>query len=212
MFPQRSSGGTVRKYSPLSFLIYCSCASCLMCCTGFDWKSQDTRQIRKQFHLPERAIFISLDSNPKEPGWFGREGLRIEALVQFSNEDFEHYAAGLENKEEWKPVPFLHYSPDRADEYSPDALSWKDLPLPGELKTMKRLPATLEPRRGKYYCSAIVTVPDGRLEHNPAAFKWKNLGRSCLELSAMSEHPTILVFGVLDYDAKTLRALIRFSG
>jgi hypothetical protein len=170
------------------------------------------RQIRNQFHLPDRAAFISLDSNPKEAGWFGREGLRIEALVRLSNDDFERYAAGLGNKEKWKPVPFLYYSPDRADEYSPDAFSWQDFPLPGELKTMKRLPATIEPRRGKYYCSTIVSVPAGRLEHNPAAFKWKHLGRSCLELSAMSEHPTILVFGVLDYDAKTLRAYIIFSG
>jgi hypothetical protein len=65
--------------------------------------------------------------------------------------------------------------------------------------------------KGSYYCSAIVTVRSESMESNPVGYYWRNVGRSCSELSE-SDSSTILTFAVLDYENKIVYAHIQFSG
>lgn len=193
------------------------CGSILVFAGCYDlvFKQQDMENVRRQFHLPKRARFLSFDSYPKTPGFFGREGLRITATLEFSEELFEEYVAHLNDIEVWKPVPYLNYSPSIADEYSKEALRWSDLPLPDSIKERFRqigfMPKGLDARHGKYYCSALLTVRGEPLENNPAAYRWRYVGRSYLELTE-SDFPTILAFAILDYEKKIIHVHIQFSG
>jgi len=182
-------------------------------CYELGYKRKDMENVRRQLHLPGGAEFLSFDSNPKEAGFFGREGLRIAAVVQLSEKLFEEYVAQLHDAAVWKPERFLSYSPSIADEYSPRALRWDPLPIPDDIKERFRrrgfVPEGLV--KGSYYCSAILTVREGPMESNPDAYYWRNAGRSCSELSE-SDSPTILTFAVLDYEKKIIYTHIQFSG
>jgi hypothetical protein len=173
------------------------------------------QNVRRQLHLPAAAEFLSFDSNPKEAGFFGREGLQITAVVRLSPELFEEYVSHLDDTTIWKPVRFLSYSPGIADEYSPEALRWNRLPIPNIIEERFRrrgfTPEGTGTLKGSYYCSVIQTVRGQPMESNPAAYHWSYAGRSCLELGE-SDHPTILTFAVLDYENKIIYVHLQFSG
>ena len=182
-------------------------------CYSLVFKQQDMENVRRQFHLPKAATFLSFDSYPKTPGFFGREGLRITATVGFPEEVFEEYVAHLNDSEVWKPVSYLGYSPSIADEYSTEALRWSDLPLPNSIEEQSRrigfTPKGLEVQHGKYYCSVLLAVRGEPLENNPAAYHWGYVGKACSELSE-SGFPTILAFAVLDYEKRIIHVHIQF--
>ncbi len=182
-------------------------------CYNLVFKQQDMENVRRQFHLPKAVTFLSFDSNPKTPGFFGREGLRITATLGFPKEVFEEYVAHLNDNEVWKPVPYLHYSPSIADEYSTEAFRWSDLPLPNSIEERFRqigfTPNGLDVQHGKYYCSVFLAVRGEPLENNPAAYHWRFVGRSCSELSE-SDFPTTLAFAVLDYEKRIIHVHIQF--
>jgi hypothetical protein len=184
-------------------------------CYGLVFKPGDMKNVRQQFHLPKSVTFLSFDSTPKTPGFFGREGLRITATVEFTQEEFETYVAHLNDSEVWQPVPYLNYSPSSADEYSPAALQWNDLPLPSTLEDRFHqigfTPKGIDVQHGKYYCSVLLAIRGEPLEHNPAAYHWRYVGKSCAELST-SEFPTIRAFAVLDHDKILLHVHLQFSG
>jgi hypothetical protein len=184
-------------------------------CSERHFERQDMRTVRQQFHLPATARFISLDSSPKTPGWFGREGLVIKAVVEFEPEAFAEYLAGLDDPDIWRPVRFRHYSPGIADEYSEAAFRWNPLPVPGSLRERFRLerfePEGLDLQQGLYYCSVMVTVRGDPLESNPAAYRWRNLSLAYTEMQP-SEYPTVFSFAVLDTARRVLHVEIRFSG
>ncbi len=179
------------------------------------YKRRDMENVRRQLHLPAAAEFLSFDSSPREAGFFGREGLRITASVQFSSKLFQEYAASLDDAAVWKPERFISYSPGMADEYSPRALRWNPLPIPDTIKERFRrrsvVPQGMDVLEGSYYCSAIVTLRGEPMESNPAAYHWRNAGRSCSELGE-SESTTILTFAVLDHEKKIIYVHIQFSG
>jgi hypothetical protein len=119
----------------------------------------------------------------------------------------------LNDDEVWKPVPYLGYSPSIADEYSTEALRWRDLPLPssveGRFRQIGFAPKGLNVEQGKYYCSVFLAVRGEPLESNPAAYNWRSVGKSCSELSE-SDYPTILAFAVLDHQERTMYVHIQF--
>jgi hypothetical protein len=169
--------------------------------------------VRRQFHFPRAVSFQSFDSYPKTPGFFGREGLRITATLEFSKEQFEEFMAHLNDDDVWEPVSYLNYSPSIGNEYSTEALHWNGLPLPDSLKELFNQlgfePKGLDVQQGKYYCSVILTVRGESLESNPAAYHWNHVGRSCSELSE-AEYPTILSFAVLDDEKRLIHIHIQF--
>jgi len=118
----------------------------------------------------------------------------------------------------WKPVPFIAYSPDRAEEHTADSLRWRELPLPSWVQDRyshwKNLSDILGIRKGKYFCSVIVADRGEKVVPRDGGYhyKWHYLGRSCSESYASGESAVIMTFGVLDFEAKKLYAHISFSG
>lgn len=68
------------------------------------WDS-DEIVIRKEFNIPESAELISFKATPEESGWFGREGLKIDAMFQLSNKDFDEYLSKAKSSGEWLNLP-----------------------------------------------------------------------------------------------------------
>ena len=99
-------------------------------CSELLYERQDKNNVRRQFHLPGEASFVAYDANPKSGGFFGREGLSISAAVQFTDASFERYLGELDDQQVWEGVPFVGYSPDRAETYSDAALRWTMDPDP----------------------------------------------------------------------------------
>ncbi len=184
-------------------------------CYSLVFKPEDMRNIRRQLHLPRTVKFLAFDSNPKQPGFFGREGLQITAAVGFSEQELTEYTAHLNDAQVWTPVTYLSYSPSIGDEYTKQAFRWSDLPLPSNLQDRigqnEIFQKSLDVEAGMFYCSVLVPERGEPLEHNPAAFEWNYLGKACLEISP-SEFPVVLTFAVLDFEKHILHAIIHFSG
>lgn len=84
-----------KAYSSLvAFLILASCS--------FD---SDETVIRKEFKIPFSAQLTFFKAKPEQSGWFGREGLKIDAHFQFNQEDFEEYLADANQSNQWLPLP-----------------------------------------------------------------------------------------------------------
>lgn len=65
----------------------------------------DEQVLRDEFDLPASVRLVAIDSRPKTPGWFGREGLQIWATFEFQSADFDAYRAKVERDSRWKPLP-----------------------------------------------------------------------------------------------------------
>lgn len=197
------------------FGIFVLLIAALLSADQYAWfqKPRDMENVRQQFHLPDDALFVHFDSNPKS---FRPEGLKSEAVIQFSEKAFADYLAQLDSSRVWKPTPLLSYSPAVGEDYSAFSLKWLDLPLSEEVtefaeRTGLDLPEAARSRSGKYYCSILEYQQTGRWEHNPDAFKYKVVGRSCAELEA-DLWPVVTIFGAIDTDARRLHVALKFSG
>lgn len=92
-----------------------------------DMTRRDEAQLRKMFKIPATAQQLQLDSQPKTGGW-PREGLRINAIFQFSDDDWPRYQSN--NNLNWKMLPIPddlilkignHLPKDSLDESSPSS-------------------------------------------------------------------------------------------
>ncbi len=72
---------------------------------GCDHRLTDEVVLRREFDIPTEAAAIHFEARPKESGWFGREGLRINATFQLTAADFNHYLADAKRTSGWKPLP-----------------------------------------------------------------------------------------------------------
>ena len=181
----------------------------------YSWfqKPRDMNNVRQQFHLPTDAVFVEFDSDPKS---FLPEGLRVRAVIQFTDAGFAAYVSSLGDDKVWAPTALISYSPAIGESYSEQALAWQELPIPasvaGRLKAwhydLKSAEAVVS---GKFYCHVLEMKSVGRWEGNPNALKYKTFGRSCAEL-ADSTWPTVASIGILDGRMKRLHVLIAFSG
>jgi hypothetical protein len=201
-----------RRYLP-SCLIFLFLILSIAGCYDLYYRPQDEKNIRRQFRIPRDVPFASFDSNPKEAGWFGREGLSIQAVFQFSDGQFRDYLDLIEDESAWKPVPFAGYSPKLAHEYLDSSLRWFELPYPEWMNQRLRYWPHLEDvsriRRGLYHCLVVTVVAGESMKQNSPASSWKYVGQSCCEVSDVS--PVILTFGVLDFDTRRLYAYISFG-
>lgn len=206
-----------RSSAIIIFSLLAAGAGLLTACYSVDFKKVDQQNLRDQFHVPKNVPFVAFDSNPKEAGWFGREGLRIHGVLQFSQDQFRLYLAGLDDSKIWKPVKFHHYSPSIAQSHTDSAFGWLSLPMhpwaEGYLKHWGHLPEVKAIRNGKYCCAVLMGEtgqgsPDGRGGNYP---KWNWRMKHCSEIDS-TEHPVITTFGALDLDARKLYVFIGFSG
>ncbi|MCZ7555984.1 MAG: hypothetical protein M5R41_06230 [Bacteroidia bacterium] len=178
-------------------------------------REQDERQVRRQFHVPDEVRLDTLRGSPETGGWFGREGLRIRAVFQFSEAQFAAYLRSLHDPKVWEPVSFLHYSPDGAEEVSADALRWRRLPLPEFPRPLAHLRGLFDTSitEGWYYCSLVLYLRGDSIVHPGGGyhFEWSTIGRHGTE-STDDTHPVITTFGILDTKRRRLYAWIGFSG
>jgi hypothetical protein len=192
-------------------------AICMFGCYPAGFKQVDQRNVRDQFHVPKNVPFVAFDSDPKEAGWFGREGLRIEGALQFDEAQLKEYLARLDDPGVWKPVRFLQYSPDRAQSHTDSAFSWLPLPMhpwaEGYLKHWEHLPEVLAIRNGKYHCAVMMGEMAGTAANKQGGQypKWTWRMKHCSEIDS-TEHPVITTFGALDLDGRKLYVYIGFSG
>ncbi len=74
----------------------------LACCS---LRQSDEGALRREFAIPWSARAITYRAAPSEPGWFGREGLRITMVFALSRADFDRYARTAERSGLWQPLP-----------------------------------------------------------------------------------------------------------
>jgi len=67
--------------------------------------NSDEDSIRTEFKIPDSAEMVYFEVYPKESGWFGREGLKIDAYFQFNEEDFNQFVSNAKKSNEWLPLP-----------------------------------------------------------------------------------------------------------
>jgi hypothetical protein len=98
----------------------------------------DEDSIRNEFNIPDPAELIYFEVYPKEAGWFGREGLKINAYFQFNEEDFNQFVSNAKKSNEWLPLPIpkdilMHMFGVKTDrEYRIRYYKEKNEPLPEE--------------------------------------------------------------------------------
>ncbi|MEO0162780.1 MAG: hypothetical protein ABIL74_10985 [candidate division WOR-3 bacterium] len=76
----------------LTFIIACS-------------RESDETILRREFSVPASAKTIYSHISPEEPGFFGREGLRIDIGFQFNEQDFQKYLTDALKNGKWRELP-----------------------------------------------------------------------------------------------------------
>jgi hypothetical protein len=72
---------------------------------GCSYLKSDEQLLRDEFKIPRTVVLDSISVFPQEAGWFGREGLTIDAAFRFSRSQFETYRQRAERDGRWKPMP-----------------------------------------------------------------------------------------------------------
>lgn len=92
---------------PFAHTCRLTCALLSVSVSGCTLLASDESVLRREFGIPSGARVVRLESRPKqgEGGWFGREGLAIQATFQLSDSDFKQYAAMASSSGQWKPLP-----------------------------------------------------------------------------------------------------------
>jgi hypothetical protein len=100
--------------------------------------NSDESAIRNEFKIPDSAELVYFEVYPEEAGWFGREGLKIDAYFQFTEQDFNQFVSNSKKSNEWLPLPIpkdflMHmFSVKKAKEYRIKYYKQKNEPLPDE--------------------------------------------------------------------------------
>lgn len=69
------------------------------------FNQSDEQILREEFDIPNSAQTKLIESFPEEGGWFGREGLKINAVFKFNDAEFRNYKDKIEKEEGWQPLP-----------------------------------------------------------------------------------------------------------
>jgi hypothetical protein len=98
----RFKKGMALKMRNILFIIFIAITSGIYLSCSFN---SDESILRDEFNIPGSAEMVYFEVYPKESGWFGREGLKIDAYFQFSDEDFANYLSNAKKSKEWLPLP-----------------------------------------------------------------------------------------------------------
>lgn len=71
----------------------------------FGETSNDQDLIRAELSIPNEAPLISLTTDPADPGMFGREGLRVVAVFELDQEDFDRFRTSRAALPYWSSLP-----------------------------------------------------------------------------------------------------------
>ena len=169
----------------------------------------DEEILRRTFAVPRAARLVSLDVSPKTPGWFGREGLTIDAVFGFGPDELAAYRVRLGNDPTWRPLP-----PEK--EFL--------LRMIGAARQVEGIRRTYEnsgrplPTPGSVYFPTVEQVWERwskRLPLDAASGVWacRTAGDDLMRArkSDCSERPGDLndfMFAVLDTDRRTLRVAV----
>jgi hypothetical protein len=77
----------------------------LLALAACSYLKSDEQLLRDEFKIPRTVVLDSMSVSPQEAGWFGREGLTIDAAFRFSDAQFEAYRRRAELNDQWKPMP-----------------------------------------------------------------------------------------------------------
>ncbi len=181
-----------------------------------NFRQLDEKQVRRQFHLPQEVRLDTLVSRPEtSSGWFGREGLRIRAVFQFTGRQFDQYVEQLGDGNVWRPISFLHYVPPGADSSTASSHDWRPLPLPELPPQLAYLRGVFDStiRDGWWYCNLVLYIRGDSIPHAGGGyhFQWHTRGVHATEVPS-HQSPIITTFAILDPRTRRLYAWIGFSG
>ncbi|MEB3319510.1 MAG: hypothetical protein VKI63_01045 [Cyanobium sp.] len=84
-----------------ALLLALGCATLAGCST----RQSDELALRREFAVPWGASVVRYVASPAEPGWFGREGLRITLVFRLNPADAEAFSREAERSGRWRPLP-----------------------------------------------------------------------------------------------------------
>jgi hypothetical protein len=87
-----------RRFSPMVILLLATLTNC-------STRRLDESALRHEFEIPRGAKVVSYEARPQEPGWFGREGLKIDITFQLSDENYNEYVSRAAASAKWRPLP-----------------------------------------------------------------------------------------------------------
>jgi hypothetical protein len=82
-------------------LLAVGCATLAGCST----RQSDELALRREFAVPWGASVVLYAASPEEPGWFGREGLKITMVFRLSPVDAATFSRGALRSGRWRPLP-----------------------------------------------------------------------------------------------------------
>jgi hypothetical protein len=167
--------------------------------------NSDESAIRKEFKIPDSAEMVYLEVYPKESGWFGREGLKIDAYFQFNDDDFNQFVSNAKKSNEWLPLPIpkdflMHmFSVKTAREYRIRYHKEKNEPLPEEGSVYN---PTEEQMLEAGIKSLPVTGPNGIFTLKAAGTDIMNEPKKTY--TKLDKDLNDFMIGILDFDQKKL--------
>ena len=161
------------------------------------------REMRAQFHLPDDVPFAKFTFSQKMS--FRRP--RIEGIVRFTETQFQAYAATLDDRVVWKPVPLAYDGTAINGTFSSAALQWTR--SPAVLASDRHLrwggladdyPSAMP--HGRYFCY-VIQLPSDAAVTNASPYRIS----ACDEM-ATHENTVGTLKGALDFDTRTLYMIL----
>lgn len=84
-----------------ALLLALGCATLAGCST----RQSDELALRREFAVPWGASVVRYAASPAEPGWFGREGLKITMVFRLSPADAATFRSSALRSGRWRPLP-----------------------------------------------------------------------------------------------------------
>jgi hypothetical protein len=84
-----------------ALLLAVGCATLAGCST----RRSDELALRREFAVPWDATVVRYVASPEEPGWFGREGLKITMVFRLSPAAAETFRRSALRSGRWRPLP-----------------------------------------------------------------------------------------------------------
>jgi len=84
-----------------ALLLAVGCATLVGCST----RQSDELALRREFAVPWGASVVRYAASPEEPGWFGREGLKITMVFRLSPVDAATFRSSALRSGRWRPLP-----------------------------------------------------------------------------------------------------------
>ncbi|HRK17931.1 MAG TPA: hypothetical protein PK970_03165 [Hyphomicrobiaceae bacterium] len=167
--------------------------------------------VRQQLHLPPSIAFDEFESRYASRHKFQNE--RIEAIVRFSESEFQAYRAIVDDESVWMPFPVVYNGDVIPVTFEAGALTWRVAPRPAFAGNVRvrwgNLSREQEPhaRNRKTLCYAVLQIaPAGRQGSNGSGAP-NHIARACSDF-ARTDKIRFYFLAVLDYDTRSLHVIL----